>query len=758
MIELFKERILQILQRRDYQPVKLAALAKSLGISNADFSEFKKAFDELRESGQVVIGSGNFITLPAISTRITGTFRANPKGFGFIVPLQANTYGDLFIPPNETAGAMTGDIVEARVLKKVPSALRPGSVQAKLRTGKRQGQLRYTGRIVEILERAQNRFVGTLLSDGKNWYVQPDGKSFTEPIFIEDISAKNARARDKVVVEILSYPTEQHHANGVIVEMLGKAGRYESEIASVIRQFHIPYGFSSEHLEQARKAAENFKPDDIGEREDICGKTIITIDPEDAKDFDDAISLDKDQNGNRVLGIHIADVSSFIATDTSLDEEAKLRGNSVYLPQRTIPMLPEILSNGICSLQPKQKRYCKSVYITYDDEGKILNRRFANSIICSSARLTYRQADRILKGHTKDFSKEFIGLLKEMEALSRIIEQRRKKNGMLHLDLPEIELIFDNAGQVVDAEPADTSYPHTIIEMFMVEANEAVASLIDGLNIVFMRRIHPEPNELGFKELARLLKTLGIKLGKNPDRFTLQSLLESVQGKDCELAVNLLVLRSLEKAVYSPMNIGHYALAGRHYCHFTSPIRRYADLLVHRILDSHLRGEDIEAVGTGGLNEIGKHITFTEERAEDAERELKAVLILQMLQKHIGDELDCVVTGMAGFGVFARSKKYGIEGLIQLEELGDDNWKFDQKGYCIVGLNTGYNIHLGDRIKARILSVNIPARQMNLTPAEPLVKQKPQKSKHPGKYPRKRATGRRGKGRSPRRSTSQPGR
>ena len=303
-------------------------------------------------------------------------------------------------------------------------------------------------------------------------------------------------------------------------------------------------------------------------------------------------------------------------------------------------MLPEVLSNGICSLQPKQKRFCKSAYMTYDQQGKVLSRRFANSIICSKARLTYTDANRILNGHVKDFDPEVISLVKDMETLSRIIENRRVQNGMLHLDLPETELIYDESGQVIDAEPADTSYSHTIIEMFMVEANEAVAGLIDRLNIPFIRRIHPEPNELAFKELGRLLKTVGLSLPRKASRKDVQDLLDAVRDKDAEYAVNMLVLRSFEKAEYSPMDMGHYALASRQYCHFTSPIRRYADLLVHRVLDPYLRNNLDKAVSKGSLSETGKHITFTEQRAEDAERELKTVLILQMLSKHIGDEMD----------------------------------------------------------------------------------------------------------------------
>jgi ribonuclease R len=510
-------------------------------------------------------------------------------------------------------------------------------------------------------------------------------------------------------------------AQGVITEVLGKAGQYETEISSIIHQFHLPCDFDESCLQQARKAAAEFDTENLDGREDITDKLIITIDPADAKDFDDAISLEKDNDGNWILGVHIADVSQFIPPDSPLDKEAYLRGNSIYLPGRTIPMLPEILSNGICSLQPEQKRFCKSAYITYDKNANIINRRFANSVICSKQRLTYIQADKALKGRKKTVKKQVFDLLKLMEELAHLIEQRRRNNGMLHLDLPETEPLMDKAGRICDVIPADTSYPHTVIEMFMVEANDAVAVLLDKLDLPLIRRIHPEPDTLTLKNLSKIIKTLGLSLPTVPDRFAIQNLLNFVRGQEACLAVNLLVLRSFEKAEYAPLQIGHYALASTHYCHFTSPIRRYADLMVHRLLDAYIRKNTAKAQAYLDLNETGKHITFTEQRAEDAERELKAVLILQFLSKRIGEVLDCVITGVAGFGVFAQSSKYGVEGLIRLQDLGNDTFKLNQKNQSLVGQRTAFTIRMGMPIKVRILSINIPARQLNLAPAEPLV-------------------------------------
>jgi ribonuclease R len=645
---------------------------------------------------------------PALSGLIIGTFRANRKGFGFVMPLEPTSHDDLFVPEGAAGGAMTGDTVTARVVSK----------------GKRAGLPRYTGQVIEVLERANNRFVGTLLKEPDGWIVQPDGSSFVKPISVDDVGAKNARQKDKVVVEILSYPTGKYLARGVIIEVLGRAGQYEAETQSIIRRYHLPSGFDADCLDQAHETAGGFDPEQLDGRGDITDKVIVTIDPPDAKDFDDAISLERDARGNWILGVHIADVSHFVPADSPLDAEAKNRGNSIYLPGRTLPMLPEVLSNGVCSLQPGQKRSVKSVYLTYDPEGNVLSRKFANSIMCSTQRLTYQQADKILKGHTKDAKPGVLELLKNMETLSRTIEIRRIKNGMIHLDLPETELVIDKSGRVVDAHPADTSYPHTIIEMFMVETNEAVASLLDRLNVPFIRRIHPEPDALSVKNLAQLVRGFGFSMPRNPGRAAIQDLLAAVKGADCELAINLAVLRSLEKARYAPLNIGHYALASTHYCHFTSPIRRYADLLVHRTLQCHLQNrlDRAKQIAAGqDLLQMGEHITFTEQRAEDAEKDLTKVLILQMLSKRIGDELDCVVTGLTNFGVFVQSRKFGIEGLIRKEDLGPDQWQYNERAHCITGERSGYTVRLGQSVKVRIDSVNIPARQLNLFPAEPLI-------------------------------------
>ncbi|MBU1260932.1 MAG: ribonuclease R [Planctomycetes bacterium] len=725
MVDVLKKKIMTHLGHKEYKPVKLSDVAKSLGIGKDEFEDFKKTFAQLRAEGLVILGSKNLASLPPVSGEVYGTFRASAKGFGFVTPTEQNSHGDLFIPADYTAEAMTGDTVVAKVEKEE----------------RRGTEARYSGKIVEILQRANNRFVGTVIKKGDLYYLVPDGK-FTEVIEIEDVTAKNAQPGDKAVVEIISYPTSQKYGRGVIVEVLGKSGGYKTEIDAVIRRFALPYEFNSDCLTEAGRAAGNFEKAEFSDRLDLTKKTIITIDPEDSKDFDDAISVEKNPDNTFTLGVHIADVSAFVKPASALDIEAKDRGNSVYLPGLVLPMLPETLSNGVCSLQPQQRRLAKSAFITYDNSGKVLKAEFAESIICSAARLTYTEADKILKGQKTNKPVQVVSLLHDMEKFAKIIEARRNGEGMLHLDLPEIELVFDKAGRVVDAHPADNCYPHTMIEMFMVEANEAVARLFDSLDIPFIRRIHPDPDSLNLKSLAQTLKVLGVSSPKNPDRFALQKIIDYVKGKPAAFAVNTYILRSLARAEYSPLDIGHYALASRHYTHFTSPIRRYADLLVHRLLELYLKGRlqknSSDILPIEDLTEIGRHISFTDRRAEDAEADLRTVFVLQLMKSRLGQTMETVVSGLANFGVFVQCTKFGVEGLIPIDLLGTDKFVYNHSAKCVHGMRNGRTFHIGMPLTVKIVSVNIAARQLNVVPVEKSKEKTDRKKKLKNKRKRKR--------------------
>jgi ribonuclease R len=711
MQEILKNHILHLLQK-DSTPRRLAQLELELGVGGELRPAFRRAIESLSAEGSIVIGPQNMVKLPSVSSEITGIFRANPRGYGFITPQQTSMDGDLFIPANSTGNAMTGDRVVAKVVRS-------------------NDEGRLTGKIVKILERAHTTVVGTLRQEQTGWLIQPDGGDFSRPIQAQNVDTRMVRSGDKVAVEILSYPTRTEAARGVITEVLGRPGRFGTEVSAIIQRHGLREAFEPSSLVEASNAKTDFNPRDLRGREDITNELIITIDPPDAKDFDDAVSVTRDQQGRWVLGVHIADVGHFVPEGSSLDRSARRRGNSVYLPGRTLPMLPEMLSNGICSLQPDQPRYTKSVWLTYNKDAEVQSARFADTMIESKARLTYQQADRILKGDACGFPEPVIALLRDTERLARAIESRRRRAGMIQLQTFASEIVVDETGQVTGVQPEDTSYPHTIIEMFMVEANVAVASLLDRYCIPFMRRIHPDPNPAALRRLSQTLRLLGVTFSRQPQRSDFQRLLDQIAGTRMALPVNILVLRSLERATYAPANVGHYALAAPKYCHFTSPIRRYADLMVHRALGAYLSGDlDLarRQYAFSDLVKIGEHISETEQAAEDAVQELRTILVLHLLHRHVGLELTGVVVGLTSFGASVHLPDYSVEGLIRREALGPDQWQFDEQNQCLIGRHTRAILRLGQAMRVRIAEVRPGAGQLDLAPAAGLIARMPQQN------------------------------
>jgi ribonuclease R len=654
---------------------------------------------------------------------LTGTFRGSAKGFGFVIPDTKTADGDVFIPEHRTNGALSGDTVKI-------------SFERDQRREKRLGTLQkqFAGEVLEVLERKRANFTGEIGKQGDTWLAYPDGKELTEPVRIRDATSKNVKPGDKVVIEIIEYAEGGAMPEAVITKVLGEAGEPDVETQAVIAAYSLPTSeFEDDCVNQAREASREFdrqiddwekrgqaaldeESDKRGEsrRADITDLFIATIDPPDAKDYDDAISIKRLHKGEHgfdgwEVGVHIADVAHFIPSGSPLDEEAFERGNSCYLPRLVIPMLPEILSNGICSLQEGVPRFAKTAWMRYDTQGKIRSEGVQQTLIKSRKRTTYLEAQALIDGdleeakaHAKTepvYTDELVEVMREMNGCARAIEGRRHRQGMISLDLPDVNLIFDEDGKVVDAEQEDDAYTHKLIEMFMVEANEVVARLFEKLGVPLIRRIHPDPVPGDVDHLQKAANVAGYKIPKSPSREEMQGLLDATRGKPAAKAVHMAVLRTLTKAEYSPAQIGHFALASGAYAHFTSPIRRYADLTVHRAIAQYLKETDNGTNRPGSLEDsekewkllgktignqrdcppesvlvdIGHAITQTEQNAEGAERELRKFLVLQLLaEKHIGDTMPGVVTGVTPKGVFVQIDKYLADGLIKKEDLPGD--------------------------------------------------------------------------------------
>jgi ribonuclease R len=742
----YQHRILDHLAHPQYEPARAASIARDMRIEGDERKLFDDSMERLIDTGRAELGDDDRLRLPRFSDEVVGRFRLNARGFGFVIPEHPMRDGDLFIPPGATRDAISGDTVRAEVVRRG----RHGA-----------GQQGVSGRIVEVVQRGQDQFVGVLIRKGGQWFVEPDGRLLSEPVLVRDPHAKNATDGDKVVIELLHYPEKNYAPEGVITKVLGEAGRPDVETQAVIEAHGLRTEFSDEVLDEARAAAGVFEAEakkGWSTRMDLREEFIFTIDPPDARDFDDAISISHDQAQDEwTLGVHIADVAHFVNSGGVLDEEAKARGNSVYLPRLVIPMLPEVLSNGVCSLQEGVDRCTRSAFITFDGKGRVLNQRVAATVIRSRKRLTYLEAQAIIDGDLKEarrhgrtdtpYEDDLTTHLVLADRLAHILQERRRRDGMIVLHLPEVELLFDDDGHVVEAQPEDDAFTHTLIEMFMVEANEAVARLFSSLGpppVPILRRIHPDPSLLDMEELRLFATVARQHLPADPSRHDLQQLLEAVIDTPAARAVHFAVLRVLTKAMYSPAMIGHFALASDHYAHFTSPIRRYPDLTLHRTLDALLDCTENGARIPGGrkrerlartlhddsrvlderaLVDLGRHCSDTEVEATSAERELRNFLVMQFLKEnHLGDEFEGVVTGVTASGVFISIEQFLVEGMVRLNDVrGDDasarraqRWRLDQQTGRLIAPRSGASLGLGDAVAVRIERVDLGSRHLDL--------------------------------------------
>ncbi|MBI2805762.1 MAG: ribonuclease R [Planctomycetes bacterium] len=699
-------RILSALAQPNYHPLKPKALARNLGITGPDYNLFKDALKNLIRLGRLEISKGNAVRPLGAHGTLTGIFRKAAAGFGFVRPNpdEGHKFTEVYIPEEAVRDATTGDVVLVRV-----------------RPSRKQHDRGPKGEIVQVLERATSQFVGTYFTRDGLDYVRVDGTVFSHSVVVGDPSAKGAKPNDKVVIEMVRFPTAEERGEAVVTELLGTQGKPGVDTLSVIRALGLPDAFPEDALEEARQVAARFEETVPEGREDFTNWLTITIDPIDARDFDDAICLMIDPKSKHwQLGVHIADVAHFAPPGSSLDREARKRGTSVYLPQHVIPMFPEIVSNGLASLQQGKIRYVKSAIMDLTPTGQKADVRFANAVIKTRRRFTYEEVSAVIaqeEGRTPDMTPPAIDddvreMLLRMRDLAMILHKRRLKRGSLELMMPEIQLEYDDQGKVSGAHFRKHDISHTIVEEFMLAANEAVAEHLDRKDLYFLRRVHPAPEPTKLQKFAEFARILGYKMKTVTDRFSLQKILQQSAGKPEMHAVHYALLRSLKQATYSPVKDDHYALASENYCHFTSPIRRYPDLQVHRLLD-HLIKRGRASSKLDELMALGDHCSKTERRAESAERELVKHRLLVYMNERLGTDLEAIITGVADYGFFAQAETLPVEGLVHISTLPDDYYYFDEMSHSLVGQRTKRAFRLGDKVLVTVVRVDLQRRQLD---------------------------------------------
>jgi len=707
-----EQRILDYLSQVGYQPLKAPGLAKRLKLAKSELPEFHAALEGLIESGRVHEGRKGRLRLKTAPGLIAGIVKRISSGAGFVIPHEApaGLRGDVFISAEDLKDAHTGDEVLVRLVKR-----------------RRAGGQR-CGRVEEILVRATRTFVGTYFERNGQGYVQVDGGTIREPVYVGDPGAKGARPQDKVVFEMLRFPAHFGGGEGVLTQVLGPRGAPGVDTLSIIHEFGLPDEFPENVLQNARDQAEEFNESRLEGRRDLTRETIITIDPVDARDFDDAISLQRSDDGHWHLGVHIADVAHFVQAGSPLDVEARRRGTSVYLPDRVLPMLPEVLSNGLASLQKGKVRYTQSVFIEFNPQGVPLATDFARSAIQVTWRFAYEEVMPLLREPQRPgppTDPRIRELLARMRELAQILRRRRFEAGALELNLAEVKLDFDADGRVTGAHEAPHDESHQIIEEFMLAANVAVARELADRGLLFLRRGHGAPDEIKLRTFAAFAGALGFPIRHVQSRHELQELVERVRGKPQERALNYALLRSMKQAEYTSAETGHYALAVDDYCHFTSPIRRYPDLTIHRLFEQIYSGKQRpRGVPPAELEKLARHCSTTERRAERAERELTKVKLLTFLADKVGLEMEALITGVEPFGIFCQGIELPVEGLIHVSALDPEEF-FDHDGGSIslVGRRSGRRFQLGDRVRVKVVHVDVDRRLLEFALAKTAKKQ-----------------------------------
>ena len=690
-----KERILAYMESEGYVPIKRRDMRAMLSVPQEDREKFENLINELIAEGRVFETKKGKLASPKDLQMATGTFIGHARGFGFVTPDAGGE--DIFIPASETMGAMQKDRVLYKMLHKAEKGKKADGV------------------IVRILERGQQRIVGTFEAGSKGYgFVVADDKKIAKDIFISRENTKGAVTGHKVVVEITDYGEDRRNPEGKVIEILGHINDPGVDILSVIRRYELAVEFPEEVYAEIEHLGTEVAEADKKGREDLRDLLTITIDGADAKDLDDAVSLKRLGNGNFELGVHIADVSHYVRENTALDKEAYARGTSVYLVDRVIPMLPHKLSNGICSLNPHVDRLALSCLMEVNGRGEVVSHRILESVINSDYRMTYTAVREILEDGAPALLEQYaeiLPMLEDMEELRQILGEKRRKRGSVNFDLPESKIILDENGKPIDIKPYEKSIATNMIEEFMLVCNETIAENSFWQEMPFMYRSHQEPDEDKLEKMEQFLRGFGYYLRKKDGEIhprELQKVLQKAEETDEERIITRMVLRSMMQARYTAENGGHFGLAAKYYCHFTSPIRRYPDLEIHRMIKKMLHGELDEKASAyyrRKMPDWAKHCSKQERVAEDAERDTDALKKVEFMEDKVGQIYEGIISGVTNWGIYVELPNT-IEGMVALSQMDDDYYEFDEKKMLVFGKRTKKSYRLGDKVVVSVAKVD----------------------------------------------------
>ena len=695
-----KDTLLEFMREEAYRPMDIQELVSVFDINPDEYRAFKKTLKTMEKEGLIFRTKKDKFALPERLGLITGKLQAHAKGFGFLIP-EIEGEKDVFIPSSFINGAMNGD----RILVQITREDKNGK--------KREGE------VIQILERANTKIIG-VYEDSKNFgFVIAEDTRISQDIFISKKDRNGAKDGDVVVVEITKWPEKRRTPEGVVKEVLGQKGDKGLDILTIIKKYGLPEEFPPKVQAFASGIDEEIPLKEYKRRKDLRDVRMVTIDGEDAKDLDDAVSIERLDNGRYRLGVHIADVSHYVREKNPLDKEALKRGTSVYLIDRVIPMLPKKLSNGICSLNPKVDRLTLSCIMDIDSSGKVLDHEIVESVIRTNERMTYTDVTKILKDNDPELSKRYEYLLddfKAMEELCNILYKKRTKRGAIDFEFEESKIILNEFGKPIDIKPYEREIANRIIEEFMLVCNETVAEHMFWSHLPFVYRIHEDPDEEKLEKFREFIYNLGyiVKWNGEVKPRNLQEILEKVRGKKEETVVSTLLLRSMMRAKYSPECVGHFGLAAKYYCHFTSPIRRYPDLQIHRIIKEFINGkidDDRSKKLTALVDYAARQSSETENIATEAEREVDDLKKAEYMLDRIGEEFEGIVSSVTSFGMFVELPNT-IEGLIHITALDDDYYIYDENHLCLMGERTKKIYRLGDFVKVRCSKVDIPNREI----------------------------------------------